>query len=85
MTPRKEGDVEAVRSFLDGGADVNARNEGEDTPLRRAAGLGHRAVVALPLDRGTDPKARAGDGPPLDLAAQEGRRKVVRLLRERDS
>ncbi|GLD99545.1 hypothetical protein PINS_up008271 [Pythium insidiosum] len=56
----KNGDVERVRSLLDEGVDVNARDDHDFCePLHLAAQGGHADVVRLLLDRGADRDAGA--------------------------
>lgn len=44
-----------ARYLLDNGADINARNRRDQSPLHAAARYGHREVVELLLSRGADP------------------------------
>ena len=75
------GDVEAVRSLLAGGADVNARAEGKATPLHFAAMLGNSATVRALLAGNADANAHAEDKiTPLHGAAQVGDAATVRAL-----
>ncbi len=46
------GDAEAVRAFLDGGAEIEERTIGFASPLAAAAGRGHLEVVKLLVERG---------------------------------
>jgi len=50
----RKGDVAAVKSALDRGADVNAKFRYGQTALFKAAERGHAAVVKVLLDRGAD-------------------------------
>jgi len=52
------GNVQAVRSILDRGADPNARTGARDTALLLAARRGREETVALLLERGADPNAQ---------------------------
>jgi outer membrane protein assembly factor BamB len=56
----RNGDATAVRAALDGGADVNARNEIGVTALWIAASKGKLEVIDLLLGRGADINARDG-------------------------
>ena len=56
----RNGDAKAIRAALDGGADVNAKNEIGVTALWIAASKGKLEVVELLLDRGADVNARDG-------------------------
>ncbi|OCL00089.1 putative kinesin [Cenococcum geophilum 1.58] len=67
------------------GADVNARDQFGWTPLSRAAGGGHEAVVKLLLETGkanVDSKDNDSGRTPLSRAAEGGHEAVVGLLLE---
>lgn len=79
-----EGDVEDVRALLDSGASVNARVDGDGSPLIVAARNGNMTLVRLLLDRGADPNMGVdGDGNPLIMAAREGHLQIVEFLLDR--
>ena len=70
--------------LLDQGADPNAKNNKDVTPLMIAASRGNMAIVRLLLDRGADARAKAKDGKTaLDWANSEQRTEVAQLIRER--
>ncbi len=75
----REGDVEAVKTLLGKGANVNAKGEFEMTALVEAAWQGHAEIVKLLLAKGAgtseSEKAKA-----LALAAWWGHKEVVELL-----
>jgi beta-lactamase regulating signal transducer with metallopeptidase domain len=76
-----EGDMDDVRSLLDSGASVNARVDGDGSPLIAAARNGNMTLVRFLLDRGADPSMGVeGDGNPLIMAAREGHLSIVQLL-----
>ena len=54
----RKGDVAAVTSALDRGADVNAKFRYGSTALFKAAERGHAPVVKILLDRGADVKVK---------------------------
>ena len=54
----RNGDVAAVTSALDRGADVNAKFRYGSTALFKAAERGHAPVVKILLDRGADVKVK---------------------------
>ncbi|MCA1959867.1 MAG: ankyrin repeat domain-containing protein [Desulfomonile sp.] len=56
------GDVDRIKSLLDRGADVNARNRNGETPLMVAAGLLYPDAVRLLIARGADVNAETGGG-----------------------
>lgn len=76
------GDVEAVRSLLAAGADVNAANEYGATPLILASMRGRTDVARVLLEAGAD--ADRADGfygrSPLGWATEGGFEEVVSLL-----
>lgn len=73
---------EIAKFLIDNGANVNARDHIENTPLHDAAGAGHREIVAMLISKGADLNARNKDGKtPIDLAA-EWQQETVDLLRK---
>lgn len=53
------GDVQAMKTAMVAGANVDAQREGTlDTPLHVAAALGHEQVVALLIEAGADVDAQ---------------------------
>jgi ankyrin repeat protein len=54
------GHIEVVKLLIEGGADVNARDESRlgNTAIREAARDGTREMIALLLDAGADPTIR---------------------------
>lgn len=78
-----EGDAASVRTLLDGGADVNARNDAGATALMWA--ITDLEKTRLLIDRGADVNARSDDQrTPLIIAAGlPGASPVVKLLLDR--
>ena len=73
---------EIAKFLIDNGANVNARDHIENTPLHDAAGAGHREIVAMLISKGADLNARNKDGKtPIDLAS-EWQQETVDLLRK---
>jgi len=65
--------LEASRILLENGADPNAVQSEEFTPLMAAAQNGQASMVALLLQHGADPAARTRDGrAPADFAREKG-------------
>src|SRR3954452_14539011 len=63
----RDGDVDALRTYLGGGADVNARDEGDNaSALHWAAASGSLDCVRLLVDAGADVSG-AGDDRQLDV------------------
>src|SRR5581483_644605 len=78
----RAGDVKAVASALDNGADINAKNEMGVSALWIAAGKGKLDVIELLVRRGADVNARDGIWYQTPLSASVGGRKleVAKLL-----
>jgi ankyrin repeat protein len=78
----KDGDLEQVKSLIDKGADINAKDEKGQTPLHFAARHGYREVAKLLIAQGADVNASMTDAPwtPLLDAACTGQTQVVKLL-----
>ena len=67
------GHVDCLMTFIEHGADVDARAGDEWTPLHRAAGNGHTECVTALLRHGADINSRAcGGSTPLHQAARSG-------------
>jgi len=80
-----EGNIEAVKQYLNAGRDVNAKDEDSWTPLHFAASDGHKEVVELFIAKGADVnvKSRFGETP-LDLAIINNETEIAYLLRKPD-
>ena len=76
------GDMEAVRSLLRSGADVNGAQGDGMTALHWAARHGQRELAEVLVFAGArlDSGTRIGRYTPLHIAAREGRREVVEVL-----
>lgn len=75
------GWIDVVRTLLEHGAAVDARDAYRQTPLMFAAWAGHREIVALLLEHGADLNAQAFDGmTPLYGAVSRGRNRCAQLL-----
>ena len=75
------GNIEAVKQYLDGGADVNAKDGDGFTPLVFAVDKGHKEIVEILIAKGADVNAKDKLGwTPLFYAAFSGRTEVVELL-----
>ena len=75
----KKGDVEAVKTLLESGADVQAKEKKKGwTALHWAAYKGHGAVVTALLEYGADVNAKKKDGrTPRDVAKNNN---IIQLL-----
>ncbi|GHU16644.1 hypothetical protein FACS189472_02140 [Alphaproteobacteria bacterium] len=72
---------EDIDPLLAKGADVNAKDGKDNTPLHLAAIYGPTEVAELLLDRGADVYAKNNKGnTPLHLAAKSGQTEIARLL-----
>jgi ankyrin repeat protein len=75
------GQVERVETLLAQGADVNAKNAAERTPLMVAAGAGNTRIVRKLLGFGADPNLADKRGiTALMEAASNGNLEVVKML-----
>jgi ankyrin repeat protein len=64
MIAARTGNVEAIKTLLDNGADINAKDtQRGTTALMWAADEGHAAAVKLLIDRGADIKATSNPAP----------------------
>lgn len=80
-----EGNVVAAAAALDGGMDVDTRNDRRMTALHLAAHGGHVELIELLLTRAASPHPQDRDGvTPLDYAERESRPEALLvLLRQR--
>jgi cytohesin len=75
------GHIEAVKQHLAAGADVNAKDDGESTPLHNAASEGHKEIAELLIDKGADVNAKDdGESTPLHNTSLEGYKETAELL-----
>lgn len=81
----ESGNLDAVRSQVNAGADINAIDNKQGAPLHVAAKSGHLPIVEFLLDNEADLTARIpkSDKSPLHVAAQAGHVDVVELLLSR--
>ncbi|HYL09845.1 MAG TPA: tetratricopeptide repeat protein [Candidatus Acidoferrales bacterium] len=76
--------ADTARALLDGGADVNAKDQSGETPLLRAATHGNAGIVRLLLDRGADITATTNAGETaLTLAGYYRDRGIIAVLKSR--
>ena len=65
----KNGNVDAVKKYLESKGDINIKNDLGETPLHWAASGGNREIVEMLIDEGADINEVSGLGnTPLDLA-----------------
>jgi len=78
------GDLDQVKSLLEKGADIEAKDNDGWTPLHWAAANGHTAVAKFLFEKGADVQAKDNDGlTPLHWAAAHGKTAVANLLIEK--
>jgi len=79
----RDGNIEAIKQHLAAGTDVNAKADGELTPLHFAADKGHKEIVELLIAKGADVNAINNDGEtPLDSAIKCNHPETADLLRK---
>ncbi|HEY4364404.1 MAG TPA: ankyrin repeat domain-containing protein [Bryobacteraceae bacterium] len=85
VTAARSGKVDTLKSLLDRGADVNAKESATgQTPLMAAVLGNHRDAAEFLLERGADINASTEDGmTALLFAAREGYREIATLLLDR--
>ena len=79
--PVHEENLPLIKTLIDGGADVNAKRDGDWTPLHDAVGVGSLGGVRLLIDNGADVNAENDESQtPLELARGQGNGDIVALL-----
>ena len=72
------GNMDVAMALVDRGADVNARDVDESTPLHTACDKGHMEVAMALVDRGADVDARdVNQSTPLHYASIKGDSEIV--------
>ncbi len=80
----EKGDTGLARLLIEKGADLNARDNHQQTPLHWAAKKGHTDTVRLLIENGVDLDAKDNyQWTPLHLAAMKGHTDIARLLIEK--
>lgn len=75
-----------VKLLIEGGADLEAKDESSRTPLHHAAMYGHEAVVKLLLERGAKVDAEEYDGwMPLSQMVKDYHPKIAQLLLSKEN
>lgn len=77
-----KNDVARVRTLVEQGSDVNAKDSQGVTPLHYAAQMGHIEIMEILISRGADVNVSTSkDGAaPIHLASANGQLEAVRLL-----
>ncbi|WP_265025522.1 ankyrin repeat domain-containing protein [Wolbachia endosymbiont (group A) of Bibio marci] len=77
----REGNIEEVNSLISKGANVNAEDNNEQTPLHQAAAYGRKEAVEVLLNNGANVNAvDEHHSTPLHRAAENGHKEVVEAL-----
>jgi ankyrin repeat protein/beta-lactamase regulating signal transducer with metallopeptidase domain len=75
------GDLERIRSLIASGANVNARDSMENTPLLLAIKMGRLSIVEMLISAGADVNAKDAQGKvPLYLAKEKGYAELEKIL-----
>ena len=75
------GSYEAAEALCAHGAELDTRNDNQNTPLMKAAMHGHPKICAMLLALGADPSLKDKDGETaLDLAREENKPECAALL-----
>ena len=74
------GDITIVKSLIEDGADVNAKDERGQTPLHVAVARGHVEVAELLINKGANVNAKRGKYPTLSWAVWNEDRDMIKLL-----
>src|SRR5208337_5502443 len=77
----KRGDLPEIKSLLDKGAEVNAKNDNGSTALMAASLQGHPEIVQALLAKGAEVNAKNNNGSTALMAAcLQGHREIVEAL-----
>ena len=75
--------IQAVEQAIAAGADVNAKDDSNITPLLWAINNSHKEIVELLITKGADVNAKTDGGQtPLDSANREDKTETADLLRK---
>ena len=72
MEASYQGHIDCVSILLENGADVDARNEDDDTALMWATGKGRIEIVKKLLENGANVDTKSDGGFPSTLRANKG-------------
>ena len=76
-----DDNLEALKFFIEKGADIHARYEQDQTLLHVAAKKGNKEIVEFLLSMGADKEAKENKGKtPLHVAIDKGDKEIVELL-----
>lgn len=75
-----DGNLEAVRAFIEEGTDVNARSRRWTTPLIASSNSGHTDVVQLLIDSGATVDSRSFTSWPLMAAVKKSYTDIIKIL-----
>ena len=78
-----KGNIEAVKQHLAAGTNVNAIDVDGETPLHKAALMGHKKIAELLISAGADANVKFRDGTtPLDWAVGHKHPEIANLIRK---
>ncbi|MDG7052918.1 MAG: ankyrin repeat domain-containing protein, partial [Wolbachia endosymbiont of Alcedoecus sp.] len=79
----RDGNLNRVKDLITGGANLETKDNNDNTPLHNACSNGHLKVVEYLIERGASLKAKNKDGKiPLELAEQKGYTDIVEILKQ---
>ncbi|NEP50476.1 MAG: ankyrin repeat domain-containing protein [Moorea sp. SIO3C2] len=79
----KDGDLEAVKSLVAQGADVNVKDKENATPLMRSVSRNYREIVEFLIEKGADVNAiNDWDYTPLKYAIKLNLKEIQQILRD---
>ena len=80
----ERGELAVLRLLIEGGAELDPRDEMDRTPLHFASEHGDPEILRFLIDHGANPDAQSKDQEtPLFLASRKGKLEAARLLLER--
>ncbi|XP_028131929.1 uncharacterized protein LOC114327487 [Diabrotica virgifera virgifera] len=79
----REGTFDKVEDLIAQGANLEAKDNNDNTPLHNACNNGHFNVAKYLIEKGASLKAKNKDGKiPLELAEQKGYTDIVEILKQ---
>ena len=78
-----KGNIEAVESLIEKGADINAKDHNKLTALHFACFGGHKDIVEKLIENKADVNVELSEESPLHLASLKNHHEIVKLLLEK--